>query len=272
MKRIEVISVRVICPLLLLAGIALIIGWAWMDDTLPALGAVLGASKAKFLLWPGVAFALLGILGFLRGRHHHVSVKSISYPGIRGNIVIELGWVEATLNRVIGKLREVKWISVTVDPDEDRSKASVRADVKLVKSTEESAKEIANRVSERLADTAANLLGVDDVTRVDLIVKGGGLRAAATTASATPQAPAAEAEEPTAPVDEPGPEPEQADTADTAEEPAADETPAPDEEAPDETESVVEKQPDESAKNEDESGLLEGRSHGPFRVFSRGND
>ena len=173
MKKMESISHHILCPLLLLVGIGLVAYWASLAETQNAMQNLLDIPQTRnYLAW-GAVLILTGIFILLRRRHRGGAPKIISYPGTRGDIVIELEWVEATLNRVIGKLKEVKWISVTVDPGEDRGKASVYAEVKLVKGVGESARETAIRVGDRLADTAANLLGVDDITRVDMVVKGG---------------------------------------------------------------------------------------------------
>ncbi len=229
MKTLETIAKRILCLFLLLTGSLLLILWVWeyqLDVMREAVCDAAAAHGTLLVVWPGTGILLvvLGLLGLLSRADRKVPVKSISYPGIRGDIVIELEWVEATLNRVIGKLREVKWISVSVDPEEERGKASVTAEVKLVKGADESARETAIRVGDRLADTAANLLGVEDVTRVDLIVKGGGLQdAAPATVTAQAPKPAEEAEakplEPE-PAEEPVPaEPEPAEEPKPTEEP-----------------------------------------------------
>ena len=178
MKTLTYLVSKLFYFLVLLAGLTFIGLWVWHKRLeLPRVGAygTLEVNTMLLLLAPGVLLSILALVKLASQGGARGKVRSISYPGTYGNVVILLDSVEANLNRVIGKLREVKWISVTVIPDEEHCKARVEADVKLLKGVGESARMTANRVSDRLAETAANLLGVDDVTRVDLTVRGIGV-------------------------------------------------------------------------------------------------
>lgn len=124
-----------------------------------------------YMTYVGGALAIMGLIALypanVRRKH-----KTISFPGIHGDVVIELDSVEATLNRVIGRKPEVKRIKVTVDPSEDNRKARVTADVVLYKGVGTSAREAANRVSNYVSDAAVHILGVEDVTEINLNVRG----------------------------------------------------------------------------------------------------
>ncbi len=173
--------VKILSLALISAGVCAIVLYIRENDyvfLLNVLAQTARESGVWLLVVPGLLLITLGIVTLLPQRFREGAVKTISYPGTHGNVIIQLDSVEANLNRMMSKLPEVKWISVEVDPDEDNGKAKVLAAVKLLKGPGESARETANRVSDRLADTAANLLGVDDITHVDLTVRGIALQGA----------------------------------------------------------------------------------------------
>jgi len=122
-----------------------------------------GAAVILFLL------ALLGLLPLSRERRPK---STICFPGIHGNVTIELDSVEANLSRVVSKMPEVKKIKVKVSPSEDNHRAVVSADVLMYKGTgSASARDTANRIGDFLMDAAVNILGVEEVTKVDLNVR-----------------------------------------------------------------------------------------------------
>mgnify|MGYP000950549119 CR=1 FL=1 len=123
---------------------------------------------------PAAAAALivLAFVGIMPLKKKKRPRNTISFPGIRGDVSIELDSVEANLGRVIGKMPEVKKIKVKVAPSEDNRRAVVSADVLMYKGASGvSAHEIANRIAEFLNDAAVNILGVDEVTKVNLNVR-----------------------------------------------------------------------------------------------------
>ena len=122
-----------------------------------------GAAVVLFLL------AVFGVLPLFKERRPK---STISFPGIHGNVTIELDSVEANLGRVVSKMPEVKKIKVKVTPSEDSHRAVVSADVLMYKGAGgASARETANRIADFLMDTAVNILGVEEVTKVDLNVR-----------------------------------------------------------------------------------------------------
>jgi len=120
----------------------------------------------------GVVIAVISVPALLPLRKPRRK-KTISFAGSQGQVAIELDSVETTLNRVVGKMQEVKRIAVTVVPSDDSRRAQVLADVVINKGPEAvGARTIANRISDYLAETAVDILGVEDVTTVDLTVRG----------------------------------------------------------------------------------------------------
>ncbi len=119
----------------------------------------------------GLGVAVIGLLGLIPCRRRNKR-KTISFPGTQGDVIIQLDSVEATLNRVIGRLPEVKKVAVRAVPSEDGRSVQITAEVLLYKRTGAGARETANRVSEAIAEAAENLLGVEEVTSVDLNVRG----------------------------------------------------------------------------------------------------
>ena len=120
----------------------------------------------------GVLVLLLGLLALMPLSKPRRK-RTISFPGHHGEVTIQLDSVESTLSRVVGKMPEVKKIWVKVIPSEDNHRAQVAAEVMMYKGAQAAgAREIANRICDYLADTAVNILGVEDVTTVNLTVRG----------------------------------------------------------------------------------------------------
>jgi hypothetical protein len=120
----------------------------------------------------GVLFFLLGVLGLLPIGKLRARRRIISFTSAHGNVVIQLDPVEATLNRVVGKMPEVKKIAVHVLPIENECKVRIRADVLLYKGLGMSVRDISSMIAQYIGETAINLLGVNEVTTVDLNVRG----------------------------------------------------------------------------------------------------
>lgn len=172
MRIVQITLMKVLAALALVGGIATAI--VWLD---PALW----DKVHNFLLasvWPRYGL-VLGVLATIAGFAGLVPLlgpkrkKTISFQGTHGEVTIELDSIEATLSRVVGKMPEVKKISVTVTPSEDNRQAQVFANVLMYKGAETAgARQIANRISDYLADTAVNILGVEDITKINLNIRG----------------------------------------------------------------------------------------------------
>lgn len=172
MRTLQIVAAKLLCVLALAVG--LLMAFAWCDRSflariLPSLTeygwSILGLAIGVVLTITG----LLGALPLMRPARQ----RTISFAGKHGDVTIQLDSIEATLGRVVGKMPEVKKISVTVTPSEDNRRAEVTADVLMYKGAEAAgAREIANRISDYLADTAVNILGVEDITTIRLNVRG----------------------------------------------------------------------------------------------------
>jgi len=120
----------------------------------------------------GVVLIVLGFVGLLPVSAPKRIRNTISFSGTHGDVLIELDSVEANLGRVVSKMPEVKKIKVKVTPSEDSHRAVVHSDVLMYKGASgDSAREIANRIADHLMDVAVNILGVEEVTKVDLNVR-----------------------------------------------------------------------------------------------------
>lgn len=104
--------------------------------------------------------------------------RQIIFSSPHGNTIIRLDSVEASLNRALMKLPEIKRICVRLTPSEDQRKVHIQADMKVVG---EGAREAADRVGQEIRDAATRLLGVDEVTAVDIYVSGMDVDLSATT-------------------------------------------------------------------------------------------
>ena len=172
MRTAQIVITKLLCILVFLLGITIAVMW-WRHGVL--------STFLQFFLtdvWRvcglaiGVAIAFISLPALFPLRKPGRK-KTISFAGSQGQVAIELNSIETTLDRVVGKMPEVKRIAVTVVPSEDGKRAQVTADVVINKGSEPvGARVIANRISDYLAETAVDILGVEDVTTVDLNVRG----------------------------------------------------------------------------------------------------
>ncbi len=115
-----------------------------------------------------VIAGLLALLPVFRGRRH---LNVISFPGAHGPVMIQLDSVEASLNRTLRNRPEVKKISMRVEPVNDNRQVRIQANVHCY-TTSAGIRETTARISEAIRRTAVNLLGVEEVTTVELKVMG----------------------------------------------------------------------------------------------------
>ncbi len=172
MKIVQIIVAKLVSLLVLVGGALMLAMWFDEDVYTAVKGFLLEDVWYRFGIACGVGLIIMGLLALLPlakpGRK-----STISFPGTHGEVTIQLDSVEETLSRVVSKMPEVKKISVRVTPSEDNHRAQVTADVLMYKGAgSPGAREIANRISDYLADTAVNVLGVEDVTTVNLNVRG----------------------------------------------------------------------------------------------------
>lgn len=119
----------------------------------------------------GAAAALLGLYGFLP-RIPSRKNKTISFKSSQGDIVLELKPVRKTLLRMMRKMPEVYSVKLDVKPDRDGRRANITADVVLTNCAAVGARACAKLVTEYLATTARNVLGLEDLSTVRVNVRG----------------------------------------------------------------------------------------------------
>lgn len=179
----------------------------------------------------GIGLAVVGLIALLPPLRLRRKTGTISFPGEHGDVLIHLDSVEANLNKVVGKRPEVKRGYVRVIPVPDKDRVRLEADVVLNKTPDAGARELAEKLRNFIATTAANMLGIDEIATVDLNVRGivvdkGAVRAMAATDEPIAR-PAAKPEEPAAPVT---PEPSVEETAAPEPEPEPEPLPEPESE------------------------------------------
>ena len=173
MKIVQTLVVKLLCLLVLVGGAVLIL--MWFDKTKYAEIVELVQTRVwePWGLIVAISALVLGFFGFLPIAREKKSRNIISYPGTHGSVTIQLDSVESTLSRVLSKLPEVRKISVKVSPTEDNHRARVSADVLVYKGANTvSAREVTNRIGHYLHDAATNILGVEEVTDVNLNIRG----------------------------------------------------------------------------------------------------
>lgn len=173
MKILHLLIVKLVCLFALVLGVLLLV--MWFDQAKYDL-------ISQYMLtqvWPrwgavaGIVVVIFGLVGFLPLQRQKVSRNIISYPGAHGSVTIQLDSVESTLSRVLSKLPEVRKINVRVTATEDNHSARVSADVLVYKGANSaSAREITNRIGTYLHDAAVNILGAEEVTSVNLNIRG----------------------------------------------------------------------------------------------------
>ena len=128
--------------------------------------------SAPLRIGVGAVFFLVGVFGCLPSSLWSRKSKVIAFPGPHGDLVIQLGSVGASLSRAVGKLSEVRKVSVDVQPLENNQKARIAADVWLRVAPGAGARTAGDRVREYIEEKAKNILGDEVVVSVDLnIVK-----------------------------------------------------------------------------------------------------
>jgi len=170
MRTFQIVVRKLLCAAVLLGGGALcVMSFSELYQT-----AISNLPGSPLLRIAGGAALIVGaVLGLLPLQRPRLSKNSISFQGPHGDVAIQLDSVETLLARVIGKMPEVKKISVRVEPTEDNHKARVYAYVWIAKGEEAAGvRELAIRISHHVADMAAHILGVEELTSVDLNVLG----------------------------------------------------------------------------------------------------
>ncbi len=183
MRIVHLIVFKLMSLVVLVAGVVLIGMYFNVLQIYDNVTNIVGPNWRQIAPVAGAILFILGLLGLLPlSRRKRPS--TISFPGEYGEVTIHLDSIEATLNRIVSKMPEVKKISVRLIPSEDNRKATVTGSLWIYKGSEAAGvSEIVGKVQKHLRDTAINILGVEEIVMGRLDVPG-------IIVSATPSKPA----------------------------------------------------------------------------------
>ena len=125
-----------------------------------------------FILIPlGLALIVVGFFTLIpripaKGKRGH-----ITFRGAHGDVKIDLDGIESSINKAVGKMPEVKSINLKVYPTPNGSSVQIVGDVVLFKEAGVGALATSNYVRETVEMTAQGILGVNEVTSVELNVR-----------------------------------------------------------------------------------------------------
>ena len=111
----------------------------------------------------GITLAVLAFLAFLPRGLRRRSSNEVSFAGAHGEVTIQLDHVESTLEKVVGKLPEVKTIALRVRPLDGPGRVQVTASAILMKDANGDARQITARVSGYIQIHTRKILGLEDV-------------------------------------------------------------------------------------------------------------
>ena len=200
MRIVHILVFKLLSLLVLAAGV-LLMAMYFQPPLYERVIAFVGERWAQLAPVGGALLFILGLLGLLP-LSRKKRPNTISFPGEYGEVTIHLDSIEATLNRIVSKMPEVKKISVRLIPSEDSRRAEVTGSLWIYKGSEAAGvSEIVGKVQKHLRDTAINILGVEEIVMGKLDVPG--IIVSATPAKPAP--PAVSKEAPAAPAPVPVP-------------------------------------------------------------------
>ncbi len=109
------------------------------------------------------AIAFAGVILLISMFWGRKKVRSISFTGMHGPVTIELEHVEGMLEKVAAKLPEVRKASIKLGPTDSPGRASVIANVELLKNADEDARMVTARVQHYIQIHTKRILGLNDV-------------------------------------------------------------------------------------------------------------
>lgn len=111
----------------------------------------------------GCALGAVAFLALLPRLPKRRKGKEVSFAGPHGEVTIEIGNVESTLERVVSKLPEVRTISLQVKPLDGPGRVLVTANCILIKHADGDARQITGRVIGYIQNHTRKLLGLREV-------------------------------------------------------------------------------------------------------------
>jgi hypothetical protein len=181
-------TMKIVCLLVLLGGVymlGLVLDVEYMQQ---AQGYVLenwpvqedGALNLRMPgIIAGVLLVLVGLYGFLPKMPSRKG-GAITFKGANGDIVLQLKPIQKVLLKMMRRMPEVYSIKLQVRPDKDGKRALIAADVVLKNCAALGARHCAKIVAECISSTARNMLGLAELSAVQVNVSGIHLDAAAT--------------------------------------------------------------------------------------------
>lgn len=177
MRIVQLLSQRLLAALVLILGVLLLAGVftdlsPLVEKVTSTYGGLPTLVQGAVRVLGGLLLACVGILGLMPAlKSRNDKSRQISFAGRHGDVFIQLDSVESTITRVIGKMPEVNKIAVQVVPSDEGRKVLILADVILNNLSNIGAREAASRVSNQIMYAATHILGVDEVTGINLRVK-----------------------------------------------------------------------------------------------------
>ena len=171
MRIVHILVFKLLSLLALAAGV-LLIAMYFHAPLADNVGVFVGDHWAQLAPVLGALLFILGLLGLLP-LSRTKRLNTISFPGEYGEVTIHLDSIEATLNRIVSKMPEVKKLQVHLIPSEDNRRAEVTGKLWIYKGSEAvGVSEIIGKIQKHLRDTAVNILGVDEIVMGKLDVPG----------------------------------------------------------------------------------------------------
>lgn len=177
MRIVQLLSQRLLAAVVLLLGVLLLAGVftdlsSLVEKVTSTYGGLPTLVQGAIRVLGGLLLACVGLLGLMPAlKSRKDRSRQISFAGAHGDVFIQLDSVENTITRVIGKMPEVNRISVQVVPSDEGRKVLIMADVILNNLANIGAREAASRVSNQIMYAATHILGVDEVTGINLRVR-----------------------------------------------------------------------------------------------------
>ena len=171
MRIVHIVVFKLLSLVVLAAGV-LLVAMYFQAPLYEQVTAFIGERWAQLAPVAGALLFILGLLGLLP-LSRKKRPNTISFPGEYGEVTIHLDSIEATLNRIVSKMPEVKKISVRLIPSEDSRRAEVTGSLWIYKGSEAAGvSEIVGKVQKHLRDTAINILGVEEIVMGKLDIPG----------------------------------------------------------------------------------------------------
>ncbi len=172
----KLVVLKLISLMVFLGGITLLglnFGCGYVEHYWAAASVFVGTcpvcATVGFSGMAGVVMAVAGLYGFLPAMKRK---RRITCHGPEGETTIELKPMEARLVRIMGAMPEVKRIKIRLLPDRKKRRVIIQGRLVQRHVADVSAREVRDRISHYLHETAVVTLGLDIVEPIQLVVEG----------------------------------------------------------------------------------------------------